>query len=250
MKKIIIFILFIGQLIFGITGQELLKKVDDLNSLESDGTGKVKLIIQEKGQELRIEEMIYYRQDKTDSFLIVFLEPSNEKGNGYLKNEDNMWVYKKNTRTFQFINSDETIGSSKATANDFEEKKLNDDYEVIKDNFGKELIIESKLGLREVYKFEVKGKKKDVKDPKRIYWIDKETFLPLKVQNFALSGTLMETIEFGAYKKIDKSFIATKILISDELEKGNKTFIEISDISIKEIPKKIFTKAYLENLSK
>jgi len=112
------------------------------------------------------------------------------------------------------------------------------------------LIEETKLGERTVYKFEVKGKNKNVKDPKRIYWVDKETFLPLKVQNFSLSGTLMETIEFGAYKKIDNSFMATKIRVVDEFEKGNKTLVEISDISTKKIPSNIFTKAYLENLSK
>jgi len=95
-----------------------------------------------------------------------------------------------------------------------------------------------------------KGKNKNVKDPKRIYWVDKETFLPLKVQNFSLSGTFMETIEFGAYKKIDNSFMATKIRVVDEFEKGNKTLVEISDISTKKIPSTIFTKAYLENLSK
>ncbi len=251
MKKLLIVLgLVISQIIFGLTGQEILKKVDDLNSLESDGTAKVKLTIQEVGQSLKTQEMLYYRQDSSDSFLIVILSPANEKGNGYLKNGDNMWLYKKNTRTFQFINSDETIGSSDATADDFEEKKLSVEYNVAKDKSGKELIEETTLGERTVYKFEVKGKNKNVKDPKRIYWVDKETFLPLKVQNFSLSGTLMETIEFGAYKKIDNSFMATKIRVVDEFEKGNKTLVEISDISTKKIPSTIFTKAYLENLSK
>ena len=100
MKKLLIVLgLVISQIIFGLTGQEILKKVDDLNSLESDGTAKVKLTIQEVGQSLKTQEMLYYRQDSSDSFLIVILSPANEKGNGYLKNGDNMWLYKKNTRT-------------------------------------------------------------------------------------------------------------------------------------------------------
>lgn len=245
MKKLIVLAsLLLSQLVFGITGNEILKKIDDLGSLESDGTARVKLTIQETGQATKVQEMLWYRQDNTDSFLIVILSPANEKGNGYLKNKDNMWLYKKNTRTFQFINSDENIGSSDATADDFEEKTLSSQYTVA----GK--IEETKLGARDVYKFEVKGKTKDVKDPKRIYWVDKETFLTLKQQNFSLSGTLMETLEFGAYKKIDNSYIPTKQLVTDEFEKGNKTLVEISDISTKKIPSNIFTKAYLENLSK
>ena len=83
MKKLLIILgLVISQIIFGLTGQEILKKVDDLNSLESDGTAKVKLTIQEVGQSLKTQEMLYYRQDSSDSFLIVILSPANEKGNG------------------------------------------------------------------------------------------------------------------------------------------------------------------------
>jgi len=245
MKKIILLLtLLLSQMAFAVTGPELLKKMDDLGSQESDVTARVKLTIQETGQSTKIQDMLYYRQDDTDSFLIVILSPAAEKGNGYLKNKDNMWLYKKNTRTFQFINSDENIGSSDAKADDFEEKKLVDEYNVLGS------IEETKLGSRNVYKFEVKGKTKNVKDPKRIYWVDKETFLTLKVQNYSLSGTLMQTAEFGAYKKIDNSFVPTKQLFTDEFEKGNKTLVEISEISTKKIDSKIFTKAYLENLSK
>lgn len=245
MKKLIILLsLLICQLSFGITENEILNKIDDLLSLDKDATAKVKLTIQEVDQGTRIQEMLYYRQDDTDSFLIVILSPSDEKGNGYLKNKDNMWLYKKNTRTFQFINSSETIGNSNATADDFEEKKLAEEYDVIG------TFEEVKLGSRDVYKFEARGKNKNVKDPKRIFWIDKKSLLPLQLQNFSLSGTLMETIQYGAYKKIENSFISTKILVIDEFEKGNNTLVEISNFSTNKIDSKIFTKAYLENLSK
>lgn len=245
MKKIFLLLsIVLSQFAFGITGNELLKKVDDLQSLSANATAKVKLTIQETGQNTKVQDMLYYRQDSSDSFLIVILSPANEKGNGYLKNKDNMWLYKKNTRTFQFINSDENIGSSDAKADDFEEKKLVDEYTVVGN------IAVTKFGSRDAYKFELKAKNKDVKDPKRIYWVDKDTFLPLKQQNYSLSGTLMQTIEFGAYKKIEDSYIPTKQLVTDEFEKGNKTLVEISDISTKAISSNVFTKAYLENLSK
>ena len=41
-----------------------------------------------------------------------------------------------------------------------------------------------------------------------------------------------------------------KQLFIDEFEKGNKTIVEISDIVPGKLDDKIFTKAYLENLSK
>lgn len=251
MKKIIVIIMIlISQVTLAITGNEILNKVDELGSLDRDTTAKVKLTIKEKGQGIKVEELLYYRKDSADSFLIVFTAPSNERGNGYLKNGDNIWLYKKNTRTFQFVNSNEVIGSSRATAEDFEEKKLADMYNVVKDKSGKEIIEEVKLGNKNCYKIEVKAKNNKVKNPKRIYWIDKESFLPLQVENYSLSGKLTETIQFGSYKKIENSYISTKLLITDEFDNENKTLVEISNISTEKIPDKIFTKAYLENLNK
>ena len=63
-------------------------------------------------------------------------------------------------------------------------------------------------------------------------------------------GAFLFILLKNSNKKIDNSFMATKIRVVDEFEKGNKTLVEISDISTKKIPSNIFTKAYLENLSK
>jgi hypothetical protein len=40
------------------------------------------------------------------------------------------------------------------------------------------------------------------------------------------------------------------MLIKNELEKGNKTLMEFTNISIDTLPENIFTKAYLENLNR
>lgn len=245
MKKLILIIsLLISQIAFGITGAEILKKMDDLGSLESDGTARIKITTQKPGQLAKVQEMQWFRQDSTKSFLIIIQSPASERGNGYLKNGDNLWLYKRNTRTFQFINSSERIGGSGATADDFDEKTLSEQYNVV----GK--IEETKLGSRDVYKFEVRGKNRNVKDPTRIYWVDKATFLPLRQQNFSLSGTLLETIEFSKYTRVGKSFVAGVIRVTDEIDKGNVTIVEISAFSTDKIDPKVFTKAYLENLSR
>ncbi len=250
MKKLIFLLIILSQFAFGESkGEMIVKKIDEYLSLESDGTAKVTITTQKKGQGIKQQEMIYYRQDSTDSFLIVMVAPENEKGNGYLKQGDNMWVYRKNTRTFQHINSDESIGGSDATADDFEMKKLSEEYSVAMEN-GKEKIEELTLGGIEVYKIELVARTDNVKDPKRIYWVSKDNYLPLRIQNFSLSGTLMDTITFKKYKKIDGSYIATSQLIVDEFDVGNKSLVNLTDISTEEIPAHIFTKAYLENLSK
>ena len=101
----------------------------------------------------KIIEMTYYRRDSDDSFLIVMTSPETEKGNGYLRVGDNFWMYRRNTRTFQHINRDESIGGSDAKADDFEKRKLTELYEGARDKMGNELIQEEKLGESEIIIF-------------------------------------------------------------------------------------------------
>ncbi len=229
---------------------ELLKGIDYITELKTDGTAKVKITQQKTGEGVKVYESIYYRRDEDDSFLIVMTAPEVEKGNGYMKQGDNMWVYRRNTRTFQHMNRDESIAGTDAKSEDFENKKLIDMYKAVVDASGKEKITETKLGEIPVYQFEVEAKVDDVAYPKVTYWVRRDNFLPLKTQSYSLSGTLMQTAYFIKYAEIQGKYLFTKAMFVDEFEKGNKSLVEISDISIRKIDPHVFTKAYLENLSK
>lgn len=229
---------------------EILKQIDFITELKSDGTAKVTSTQQKVGEGTKVYDMIYYRRDSDDSFLIVMTGPEVEKGNGYLKQGDNFWMYRRNTRTFQHINRDESIAGTDAKAEDFENKKLVDMYKPAVDASGKEKITEGKLGDIPVYQFEVIAKIDDVSYPKRIYWVRKDNYLPLKVLNYSLSGTLMETDYFLNYTQLQGKYLFVKGMFIDEFEKGNKTLVEIKNISLRKIDDYVFTKAYLENLSK
>ena len=228
----------------------LLSKIEKIQEMTGDARAKVHVTQQKPGQGTKIIKMIYYRRDSDDSFLIVMTAPEAEKGNGYLRVRDNFWMYRRNTRTFQHINRDESIGGTGAHAEDFEKKKLTELYAPTLDASGDEILAEELLGKIPVYKFDVTAKVHDVDYPRKIYWIRKDNYLPLKEQSYSMSGTLMETAYYLNYTIVDGRYVAVKMMFIDEFEKGNKTLVEISGISTQKLEAYIFTKAYLENLSK
>lgn len=247
--KEILFSLVCFSSLWGITGSEILSRIDKLYEIRTDITAKIKLT-QQKGESVKVIEAIYYRRDADDSFLIVMTAPDIEKGNGYLKVGENFWMYKRNTRTFQHINRDESLSGSDARSGDLEKRKMSELYTVALDEKNQEKITEEKLGNIPVYRVEITAKVSDVTYPKQILWVHKENFLILKAQAFSLSGTLMQTIYYLKYTQIDGRYIPLQQIFVDEFEKGNKTILDLSGISFEKIPSHIFTKAYLENLSK
>ncbi|MGE5583261.1 MAG: outer membrane lipoprotein-sorting protein [Bacillota bacterium] len=229
---------------------EILKQIDYLTELKTDGTAKVSITQQKTGEGTKLYQCIYYRRDSDKSFLIVMTAPEVEKGNGYLRQDDNFWMYRQNTRTFQHINRDENISGTDAKGQDFEDKKLTEMYKPAVDKTGKEVITETKLGNIPVYQFNLEAKIDDVSYPKVTLWVRQDNYLPLKAQSYSLSGTLMQTAYYLTYTEIEGKFLAVKMMFIDEFEKGNKSLVEINNISLKKIDDYVFTKAYLENLSK
>lgn len=251
MKKFVFGCLIFAAINAGaVTVDSLLVEVEKRNEIITDAQATVNLTQQKTNQGTKTIEMVWYRRDSDDAFMIVMTAPESEKGNGYLRMGENFWMYRKNTRTFQHVNRDENIGGSDAQADDFEKRKLTELYAPVADKDGKEILSEEMLGNIAVYRIEVKAKVNDVDYPKKIYWIRKDNSLVLKEQSFAMSGSLMQTAYYLKYNLVDNSYVPVKMMFIDEFEKGNKTIVEISGISTKALDDKLFTKAYLENLSK
>jgi hypothetical protein len=256
MKRIIIISVCLSGMVFSLPAlpgvKDIMIEMEKKQQLDSDLTSKAKFTQQKEGQGVKVYESIFYRRDSDDAFLVVMISPDSEKGNGYLRVGDNFWLYRRNTRTFQHINRDESISGTDTRAGDLEQRKFTELYGPATDTNGKEIIAEEKLGKAEieVYKIELKAIVNDVTYPKLIYWVTRKDYLPLKLESYSLSGTLMQTAYFTKYTEVEKHFIPVQQIFIDEFEKGNKTIFELSGISFKPIKDDIFTKAYLENLSK
>jgi hypothetical protein len=252
MIRLTVFLVFAAVLVAGAQPpvDTMLAIMGENISITTDARAKVMLTQQKPNQGVKTFEMMYYRRDHDNAFIIVFSAPEAEKGNGYLRVGDNFWMYRRNTRTFQHVNRDESIGGSDASGEDFETRKLTELYKPAVDSAGREIVREEKLGTIPVYRFEVRARVSDVSYPYKTFWVRTDNFLLLKEQSFSSSKTLMNTAYYRKYTTVLGKFVPVQQLFIDEFEKGNKTIVEISGIITEKLDDRIFTKAYLENLSK
>lgn len=229
---------------------EILTRLDELQRINSDMSAQVKLTQQKVGQGIKEFSILFYRRDSDDAFLMIMTAPASDAGNGYLRDGDNFWMYRQNTRTFQHINRDDDIEGTDYHSGDFESRKTADLYKPSLDAAGHELISQETLGNIPAYKFEIVAKVNDVTYPKQVYWVRQDNYLPLKVQSYSLSGTLMNTSYFIKYTTVQGHYVCIKSMSVDEFEVGNKTIMEITGIAFNPVPDSYFTKAYLESLSR
>ena len=173
-----------------------------------------------------------------------YLSPDREKGTKMLKLNDRLWIYSPATdRTIQLsghLLRQSVMGSDLSYEDMMEERKLSEIYNV-------QVIGEEKYENTPVWVLELIAKSDDLAYHKRILWIDKKRFVPLKENLFAKSGTLLKTILFSEIKRIDGRWFPTKMNYKDALKNGKGTDLVILNISFNtKIADEYFTKSILK----
>ena len=243
MKYIIyIFVLIIPYTnIFAITGNEILKKVDDTITSENRIAISKMIIHGRRGS--RTIEAKSWVQGVEKSFT-EYLSPAREKGTKMLKLEDQLWTYSPQTdRTIRIAGHmlrQSVMGSDLSYEDYTEDPKLANLYNA-------EIIAEEMFNERVCWILKLESKIKEITYYSRKIWVDKERFLPLKEERFAKSGKLLKSLVINKVKWMSNRWVPVEMLFKDQLQNGQGTEVIIESIEFNvSIPDYIFTKAALK----
>ncbi len=232
------------------TGMDILKAVERNESMSQDVQAKVSLTQNRSGQGVKVLSMEYFRRDKDKSFVIAMTAPESDRGNGYLRQGDHFWMYRRNTRTFQHINRDESIGGSDAKGSDFESRPLTEMFAPSKDAQGRELLRPDTVGGLPCWRLEVRAIVSDVDYPRKTMWVRRSDLLPAKEQSYSSGGTLMQSAYFAKYQPVAGRMLAMRMVFVDEVEKGNRSLVDLAEVKVGPVDPSVFTKAWLESRSR
>jgi outer membrane lipoprotein-sorting protein len=191
-----------------------------------------------------------FRRDWTNQFLIIILEPKADKGKGYLKSGDNLWLYDPKDRSFTFTSAEARFQSSNARNSDFAKSNLSGDYSISS-------VTEVRLGRFDCWLFDLSAKTSQAAFARRKVWISKD-YLPRKYEDYSLSGTLMRVMVVPSYQAVGTQQIPSSIVIDDHLKSmsiGGKTVYEQTSIaiegpSLQRQPDSLYSKEYLEKVTR
>lgn len=241
MKKIFFLIFLTSNIsIFAITGEEILRKVDNNLNFQS-AIITTRLEIHLPNESVRIKKLKSYIQGKNAYTEFINKE---DKHIRYLKLNKQMWIYDTEEENIFLISGhllkQGMMGSDISYEDALEADKIYELYDI-------NLLGEEKLNEKNCYIVELIAKNKNVSYYRRKMWIDKEYFIPLKEERYAISGKLLKTFEYFDIKLYKNRVYPTKTIVSDKLKQNTKTIAIIEEVIFDiDIPQNYFSKRYLQ----
>ncbi len=209
-----------------------------------DITSTFTLVQKKEGEADRVLKIRVARRDSQSKFTLLFQFPDSEKGKGYFRSGDDLYLYLPTTREFVYRNRKDDVGSTDVRTDIFARS------DVLSQNTVK------LLGTEKVARFdtdvvELTGKTLDVSFPYQKWYLRTSDGLPVKVENYSASKTLLRTFYYVDYKSVGGGqFLFTKLMAVNNLENNQKTLLSNEDISTDKIQDYVFSQAYLEEQSR
>jgi outer membrane lipoprotein-sorting protein len=206
------------------TAEQLLDAMDRNLTFE---TRKTRMVMSVEGKRNRSYEMISYGRGEEDA-AVEYLSPPRDKGTRMLKLGDELWIYMPSVDRVQKISGhmlrQGMMGSDISYEDLMASRELRKRYEA-------RVIGEEAVDGRPSWKLELKAKDDTVTYPRRVSWIDKETFIPLKQELFALSGMLLKTWTMSEVKEFPGGRrYPSKMTVQDNVKKESVTRIEFKEM--------------------
>jgi hypothetical protein len=218
---------------------ELLAAADaQLRFADSDFSCDLRLDTEEADGSVSSSALRVMRRDRERKVLALVLAPESERGEGYLRNDQNLWFFDAETGGYVHSVVSDSVSDSEMESGDIEPDSLVASYRA-------QGIARGKLGANEVLILEL-AEKSPQAYPRIRVWLRASDSLLLKEEFFGASGRLIRYVLYPAHLRLGAKIIPSAMIYVDALSKGRRTKVTLSSPRFAPIDDSAFTKAFLE----
>ena len=223
------------------TVDEILAAIDKNMVFESRTSVMTMTVVGSK--RTRSFEIQSYGRGKDDSAM-EYLAPAREKGTRMLKLKDDLWMYMPTVDKTQKISGHMLRQGMMGSDISYEDMMASSE---MRSMYAAKIAGVDVIEGRPAWKVEMTARDETVAYPKRISWIDKELFIPVKQELYAVSGMLLKTCLMLDIKTFEGRQFPTKMVIRDELKKDSSTTLEFKELKFGvDLPGEVFGMRWLE----
>lgn len=236
-----------GQELSAEESRRILERVDALVTYpEDDFSAEYTVTEVRPGESTSRTKFVLFRRDRADSYTILIQEPAQDRGKGYLRIDENLWLYDPAARRFTVVSASDRFENTGARNSDFNQSTLAEDYRIVDHTT-------EQLGAYRTDVYEMEATHDDVTFPFMRIWID-ENDLVRKFEDYSLSRRHMRTTAVPNYRRLGGRYVPVRMVIQDELRgrevdgefRNQRTMIEVEKPSLQDVPNMVFTRTFLE----
>lgn len=188
------------------------------------------------------EDLHQYRvlSKGNENSIIMITEPASERGQSILMKGRDLWIFMPSvSQPIRLSLSQRLIGQ--VANGDIARANFTGDYHP-------ELLRKEIINNENYYVLELTGVDRSVTYQKVLLWVNQSNYRPYKAEFYSLSGRLLKTSRYENFEMILGELRPTRIIMEDALKQGEVSVLNYSDMKLRDLPDKIFTKNYLKRL--
>lgn len=222
------------------TARSIVEKADQVRFPSRAFQVDVDVVTTRQGE--RVEERKYRVLSKgTENTVVMLMEPASERGQNLLMKGRELWVYMPNVSQPVRLSLAQRLTGQVANG-DLARANFAGDY-------APKLLRKETIDGETYHVLELTAVDRGVTYQRVVYWVKEANAWPHKAEFYSLSNRLLKTAKYERFQKIGGSVRPTRLIMEDALRQGEQSILEYSDMQLRDLPDKFFTKEYLRRLN-
>ncbi|MCW5599795.1 MAG: outer membrane lipoprotein-sorting protein [Nitrosomonas sp.] len=219
--------------------QSILEKADDIRfpreSFQVDVD--IRTISQDRSDDLHKYRVL---SKGNENSIVLVTEPVSERGQAILMKGRDLWIFMPSVNQPIRLSLSQRLTGQVANG-DIARANFTGDYHP-------KLLRTETIDNEQYYVLELTGVDRSVTYQKVILWVEQAKFRPFQAEFYSLSNRLLKTCRYENYEMILGKYRPTRLIMENALIQGETSILEYSDMKLRDLPDKIFTKNYLKRL--
>jgi len=175
-----------------------------------------------------------------ENTIALVTEPASDRGQALLMRGRDLWIFLPNVSQPVRLSLSQRLTGQVANG-DIARANFSGDYTP-------RVLRTEKLDGVDYHVLELTAVDKSVTYNKVLYWVRQSNFHPRKAEFYSLSDRLLKTAHYEDFKPLAGKPRPARIVMQDALRKGEESVLEYSDMKLRDLPDKMFSKDYLKRL--
>ena len=175
-----------------------------------------------------------------DNTIVTLTEPASERGQSMLMKGRDLWVYMPNVSQPVRLSLAQRLTGQVANG-DLARANFSDDYTP-------KLLRTETIAGEAHYVIELNAVDRGVTYQRVVYWVRQSNAWPYQAEFYSQSNRLLKTCRYERFQSLAGRVRPTRLVMDDALRQSEQSVIEYHNMTVRDLPDRMFTKDYLRRL--